>query len=126
MLYKFRVKVSTLFHFCMKILKTSIFVQKVVLQRLEKVVLHTLLIISVTPKSAIFGLGDHWSKLSIDTPPSDFFQMLYYKDFKGYLHYKTLTSQNLSSEAQVKTFLFRRKIIFHSQDIHVFAFLTIP
>ena len=46
--------------------------------------------------------------------------------FKGYLHYKTITSQNVSSEAHIKTFLFRKKIMFHSQDIQVFVFLTIP
>ena len=45
---------------------------------------------------------------------------------KGYLHYKTATSQNVSSEAQVKSFLFRRKIMFRSQDIQVFVFLSIP
>ena len=46
--------------------------------------------------------------------------------FKGYLCYKTITSQNVSSEAQVKYFLFRRKVMFHSQDIQVFVFLTVP
>ena len=47
-------------------------------------------------------------------------------DFKGYLRYETRTSQNVSSEAQIKNFLFCRKIMFHSQDIQVFVFLTIP
>ena len=45
---------------------------------------------------------------------------------KGYLRYKTITSQNVPSEAQIKNFLFRRKIMFRSQDIQVFVFLTIP
>ena len=45
---------------------------------------------------------------------------------KGYLRYKTITSQNVSSEAQIKNFLFRRKIMFRSQDIQVFVFLNIP
>ena len=31
------------------------------------------------------------------------------KDLKGYLRYKTITPQNVLSEAQVKNFLFRRK-----------------
>ena len=44
---------------------------------------------------------------------------------KGYLRYKTITSQNVPSEAQIKNFLFRRKIMFRSQDIQVFVFLTI-
>ena len=47
-------------------------------------------------------------------------------DLKGYLHYKTIISQNMSSEAQAKNFLFCRKVMFHSQDIQVFVFLTIP
>ena len=33
-----------------------------------------------------------------------------------------IASQNVSSEAQVKIFLFHRKAIFHSQDIQVFLF----
>ena len=45
--------------------------------------------------------------------------------FKSYLRYKTITSQNVLSEAQVKNFLFRRKVMFRSQDIQVFVFLTI-
>ena len=36
-----------------------------------------------------------------------------------------ITSQNVSSEGQIKNFLFRRKIMFRFQDIQVFAFLTI-
>ena len=49
-----------------------------------------------------------------------------FKIFKGYLRYKMLTSQNVSSEAQIKIFLFRRKIIFRYQDIQIFVFLTVP
>ena len=45
---------------------------------------------------------------------------------QGYLHYKTITSQNVISEAQVKNFLFCRKVMFHYQDIQVFVFLAIP
>ena len=30
--------------------------------------------------------------------------------FKSYLHYKTITSGNVSSEAQIKFFLFRGKL----------------
>ena len=41
---------------------------------------------------------------------------------RGYLRYKTRTSQNVSYEAQVKDFLFHRKVMFHSQDIQVFVF----
>ena len=37
-----------------------------------------------------------------------------------------ITSQNISSEAQVKNFLFCWKIMFRFQDIQVFAFLIIP
>ena len=44
---------------------------------------------------------------------------------RGYLCYKTITSQNVPSKAQIKDF-FRRKIMFRSQDIQVFVFLTIP
>ena len=53
-------------------------------------------------------------------------QNRYYETFKGYIRYKSMTSQNMSSEAHVKIFLFRRKVIFHSQNIQVFVFLTIP
>ena len=125
-LYKFRVKVSPLCHFCMKILETSIYLFHICAKGCSRNVRkgcspHLINHLSYTKECHLWTWWS-WSKLSIDTPPSDFFQMLYYKDFKGYLHYKTLTSQNLSSEAQVKIFLFRIKIIFHSQDIHVFAF----
>ena len=44
---------------------------------------------------------------------------------KGYLRYKTITSQNVSSEAQIKNFFCVVEIIFRSQDIQVFVFLTI-
>ena len=43
-----------------------------------------------------------------------------------YLPYETITSQNVPSEAQIKNLLFRRKIMFRSQDIQVCLFLTIP
>ena len=46
--------------------------------------------------------------------------------FKGYLRYKAIISQNVPSKAQIKNFLFRRKIMFRSQDVQVFLFLTIP
>ena len=46
--------------------------------------------------------------------------------FNGYLRYKTITSQSVSSKAQVKNFLYRRKVFFRSQDMQVFVFLTIP
>ena len=46
--------------------------------------------------------------------------------FRGYLRYKTITSQNVPPIAQIKIFLFRTKIMFCSQDIQVFVFLTIP
>ena len=44
---------------------------------------------------------------------------------RGYLRYKMITSQNTLSEAWVKHF-FHRKVMFHSRDIRVFVFLTIP
>ena len=37
--------------------------------------------------------------------------------------YKTITSQNVSSEAQVKFFFIYRKVMFHSQDIQIFLYL---
>ena len=43
----------------------------------------------------------------------------------GYLCYKTITSQNVPSDAQVIFFLFHIKVIFCSRDIQVFEFLTI-
>ena len=44
--------------------------------------------------------------------------------YKGYFRYQTITSQNVLSEAQIKNFLFYRKLMFHSQDIQFFVFLT--
>ena len=41
--------------------------------------------------------------------------------FKGYLRYKTITSQNVPSKAQICG-----EIMLRSQDIQVFVFLTIP
>ena len=46
--------------------------------------------------------------------------------FKSYLRYKTITSQNVSSEAQVIIFLFRRKVMFLIKDIQFFVSLAIP
>ena len=41
---------------------------------------------------------------------------------KSYLRQKTITSQNVSSEAQVKNcFLYRREVMFRSHDIQVFV-----
>ena len=37
-----------------------------------------------------------------------------------------ITSQNMPSEAKVKNILFHRKAMFHSPDVQVFVFLTIP
>ena len=48
------------------------------------------------------------------------------KILKGYLLYKMITSQNVSSEAPFKNISFHRKVMFHSQDIQVFVFLTVP
>ena len=39
---------------------------------------------------------------------------------------KTITTQNVSSEAQVQIFLFCQKVIFHSQDIQVFCIFNYP
>ena len=44
----------------------------------------------------------------------------------GYLRYKTITFQNVSSEAQFKNFSFYRKVMLRSQDIQPVLFLTIP
>ena len=43
-----------------------------------------------------------------------------------YLCYKSITSQNVSSTAQINNFFICRKIMFHSQDNQVFVFLTVP
>ena len=46
---------------------------------------------------------------------------------KGYLRYKTITSQNVASGAQVKNFfLFHRKVMFPPRGTQVFVFLTAP
>ena len=45
---------------------------------------------------------------------------------KDYFRRKTISSQNVRSEAQAKNFFFRREVMFHSQDIQVFVFLNIP
>ena len=44
----------------------------------------------------------------------------------GYLCYKMIISQNVSYQAQLKNFLFHRKVMYHSKDIQVFVFLNIP
>ena len=47
--------------------------------------------------------------------------------FNSYSRYKTITSHVLFNfSLQVNNFLFRRQVMFRFQDIHVFAFLTIP
>ena len=45
---------------------------------------------------------------------------------KGYLPHKTITSQNVPCETQVKNFLFRTKVMFHSRYTQVFVSLTFP
>ena len=52
-------------------------------------------------------------------------RQLFFK-FKGYLCYKMIKSQNVSSEAQFKNFFIFRKVILNSQDVQVFVFLTVP
>ena len=48
------------------------------------------------------------------------------KIVKSYLCYKTINSQNVPSAAQFKRiFWFYRKVVFCSQDIQIFVFLTI-
>ena len=39
------------------------------------------------------------------------------ENFEGYLCYKTVTYQNVSTEAEIKNFSFCRKVMFRSQDI---------
>ena len=39
---------------------------------------------------------------------------------------KTATSENVSFKARVNFFLFRRKVMFRSQDIQAFVFSTMP
>ena len=41
---------------------------------------------------------------------------------KRYFYYKTIASQNVLSETQVKNFLFHIKVMIRSQDIQVFVF----
>ena len=67
-----------------------------------------------------------WGKLSISFCKKLFSCINCLQLLKGYLCYKTITSQNVPSEAQIKNFLFQREMIFCSQDIQVFVFLTIP
>ena len=45
---------------------------------------------------------------------------------KGYFRYKTTTTQKVSFEAQVQIFFILSKVMFRSQDIQVFVYLTIP
>ena len=45
---------------------------------------------------------------------------------KGYLCYKMITSQMCHLRNRFRIFLFRKKIIFRSQDIQVFVFLINP
>ena len=51
-------------------------------------------------------------------------QMMIY--LKGYFQCKTVTSQNVSSEAQVKNFLFRRNVMFLSRGIQFFCIFNHP
>ena len=48
-----------------------------------------------------------------------------HKKIKGYLRYKTITSQMCHLRHRLIIFLFYRKVMFRSQDIQVFVFLTI-
>ena len=45
---------------------------------------------------------------------------------KGYLCFRMITSQNVSSEVQIKDFFISWKNYVSSQDIQIFVFLTIP
>ena len=45
---------------------------------------------------------------------------------QNYQKLYTITFQNVLCEAQVKIFLFHRKVTSHSPDIQAFAFLSIP
>ena len=47
-----------------------------------------------------------------------------WREFKNYVHYKTIISQNVLFEARVKFILFCGKVMFHSQDIQVFVFFN--
>ena len=44
--------------------------------------------------------------------------------FKGYLHYKTITSQNVLSEVSLRSILFCRKVMLHVLDVPVFIFFN--
>ena len=44
------------------------------------------------------------------------------KSKQGYPCYKMITSQDMPSEAQVKSFLSHRKVLLCSQDVQVFVF----
>ena len=46
--------------------------------------------------------------------------------FKGYLHYKTITSQNVLSEVRLRSILFCRKVMFHILDVLVFFCFFLP
>ena len=48
------------------------------------------------------------------------------KNYKGYLCYKTVTSQDASSDGQVKNFFISCKSYVLFSRIQVFVFLTIP
>ena len=80
-----------------------------------------------TPDLPSYRLSD---KFALTYSAVDYAGPLYVNNIYGKLQtlkgYKTITSQNVSSEVQIKNFLFRRKIMFCSQDIQVFVFLTIP
>ena len=66
-------------------------------------------------KSLIFPIWSFQKMLNISSEHS----------FKGYLRYKTITSQNVPFEAHVMDFFwFHRKFMFRSRDILIF--LTIP
>ena len=43
---------------------------------------------------------------------NQYFQTRGINELKAYLCYKTITSQNVSSESQVKNFLFRRRLYY--------------
>ena len=76
----------------------------------------------------VFLIVIHWSIIFFGMTSFPAVQFQYLKhSIKGYLRYKTITSQHVPSKAQIKDFvLFQRKIMFCSQDIQVFVFLTIP
>ena len=72
----------------------------------------------ITPNHFLLGqLGGQF------TPEVE--ERMYY-GVKVYLHYKTITSKIVSSEAPAKILLFRIKVLFRSQDIQDLVFFTIP